>query len=157
MSRNRRLWIHREPTGEYVVKQIPPIVKPTAPSADVVFDDDGFCWNCDVAREFHGPRCRRADVTQYDNKQHIDMLAPLRCKRTAGAGHQAVSVDNKNERSREASSLVTTWVPTGYYKAFCAHDRAYTLPCGMCRRSSIEAKHNLQQLINKAATAASTK
>lgn len=39
------------------------------------------------------------------------------------------------------------WKPKGYYKLFCAHDRAYWVKCGMCRRDKREANRNFERLI----------
>ena len=42
--------------------------------------------------------------------------------------------------ARQASSLVTQWVPPHYHKFFCAHDRFRGLPCTACKRDSAEAR-----------------
>jgi hypothetical protein len=74
---------------------------------------------------------------------------PTRVKLQSNGGLQPQSVVPRpinRAPARQASSLVTTWVPPHYHKFFCAHDRFRALACSQCKRSAAEGREWLESV-----------
>ena len=66
-------------------------------------------------------------------------------ERQASKDSQALpKAHTRREKSNGEANAVYRPVGTGLY--FCFHEKSYYEPCGKCRRSSADAKRNLESL-----------
>jgi hypothetical protein len=88
-------------------------------------------------------------VAQPRTEKYIDASHSARCKRESVGGLQLNPITGTR---REATTLCNDYSvakPAGYYRLFCAHDKAYWCICNMCRRGKDEAAVNWLKLCNR--------
>lgn len=87
------------------------------------------------------------DTDKPRSDKYQDACTPLRgiVRDSLIGGNQLRS----NGERRQATTIVVDPKPPGYYKLFCAHDKAYWSICGMCRRDRKEAAINWGKLTSK--------
>lgn len=81
-------------------------------------------------------------------EKYIDAAHTARCKRESNGGDQ---IHPTTGERRAATTINNDWSvskPAGYYRLFCAHDRALWVKCAMCKRDRAEAAVNWTKLIS---------
>ena len=78
-----------------------------------------------------------------DSISHCPPVGKVRIDRKVGGLQPSVNTLRPLSDAtpkRQASCIVSTYVPPRYHELFCAHDRFRGMPCTQCRRDRAEAR-----------------